>query len=399
MDNDRMAWFREAKFGMFIHWGLYSLLKRGEWVMHSEALPAEKYRALAEEMDPGRDAVRQWIRLAARAGMKYVVLTAKHHDGFCLFNTQLTDFNSAARGAGRDYVREFVEACRGEGLRVGLYYSLGDWSLPAYQAAAAGDSAQASALALFIRGQIRELLTNYGRIDILWYDGAWYDGKYLTPEILGMAETNAMVRELQPDIIINDRSGLGGDFSTCENECRPAPMGRDWEMCTCINDIWGYCEHDYNYKTFNQLVFLLVNCATQGGNLLLNISPRGDGSVPEEQERRLSAVGAWLETHGESIYGVERLPGAFFPAGRIARKAETLYLHAFYWPGTVMRVPDVPKRMVNWAPGRTVLSGEILTTGMSVRCGWDGSTLVLDGLPASPPDKADTVICVSPAGV
>ncbi len=193
-----MTWFHTARFGMFIHWGLYSLLERGEWIFHMERIPDAEYQALADRFAPARFDPRAWARLARRAGMGYVVLTTKHHDGFCLWDTQTTDFCAAKHGARRDYVREVTEAFRAEGLKVGLYYSLGDWHVPAYQAVAGGDMSQVGALQDYLRTHIRELLSNYGPIDMLWYDGAFYDGRYLTAETLGAAELNALARRLQP---------------------------------------------------------------------------------------------------------------------------------------------------------------------------------------------------------
>jgi alpha-L-fucosidase len=394
MTDDRLNWFREARFGMFIHWGLYSPLGRGEWVMHQEGIPVHEYERVAERFQPLPGCARDWARLARRAGMRYVVLTTKHHDGFCLFDTRQTDYNAVARGPRRDLVREVVDAFRAEGLRIGLYYSLGDWHYPPWLAVARGDTGQTPALKQFLRGHIGELLTQYGPIDMLWYDGAFYDGTYLSAATLDAAGLNALARRLQPGILINERAGTREDFVTCENECKPAPPGTDWEMCTCINDIWGYSAHDYNYKTVNQLIFLLVNCATQGGNLLLNIGPRGDGTVPAEQAARLEAVGRWLERHGESVYGTERLPRAFIGPGRITRKGNRLYLHAFYWPGSVLRVPDLDEATLGGQPGRARLRAQVLTTGQGAETRWDGTTLEISGLPDAPPDRADTVVAV-----
>jgi alpha-L-fucosidase len=392
MTGDGATWFRDAKFGMFVHWGLYSALKQGEWVLSHSGIDARTYEALTAALTPAPDNIAGWARLARRAGMRYAVLTTKHHDGFCLFGSRHTDYNSVARCGGRDFVREFTAACRAEGLRVGLYYSLGDWHIPPYQAVAGGDRSQTPALRAFLHGQVRELLSNYGRIDMLWYDGAWYDGDYLSADTLDAAGMNRMARQLQPGILINERAGTQEDITTCENECKPAPFGTDWEMCTCINDLWGYAEHDYNYKTVNQLIFLLVNCAVQGGNLLLNVGPRADGSVPAEQSDRLEAVGAWLQRHGESIYGVERLRRPFFGGGRITRRNGALYLHTFYWPGPVMRVPSLDRDTLGATPGASEVTARILTTDRQVKTAWDGTTLVLSGLPAAPPDRADTVI-------
>ncbi|MHB9026497.1 MAG: alpha-L-fucosidase [Armatimonadota bacterium] len=400
MTTDHMAWFREAKFGMFIHWGLYALLGRDAGDQHAEAIPAAEYDPLADRFFPAADCARQWAALAKRAGAQYVVLVSKHHDGFCLFDSQLTDFTSTRHGARRDYVREVVEAVRAEGLRVGLYYSLPDWHNPAYLEVADGNPARQQELQAYLHGHVRELLSNYGKIDLLWYDGPAYaapiygETGYLPPEIIDAAGMNALARELQPEILINDRSMLPEDYTTPENECTPAPPGRDWEMCTCINDLWGYNPHDYNYKTLNQLIFLLVSCAVQGGNLLLNIGPRPDGSVPEQQVSRMEALGDWLKIHGESIYGVERLPDCFFNSGRVTRKGQRLYFHTFYWPGSTLRLPRLSADTLQGAPGKARVQAQVLTTGQPAQARWEGDMLLITDLPADPPDQADTVVAV-----
>lgn len=397
MKSDQMAWFHEARFGMFIHWGLYSVLKSGEWVMHQDAISVSKYERLIPRFRPAPDCAREWARLARQAGMRYVVFTTKHLDGFCMFATKLTWYNSVCSGAHRDYTREVVEAFRSEGLHVGLYYSIGDWHYPAHRSMVAGDGSRVKQVRQYVHGHVRELAANY-QPDILWYDGAFYDGKRFTVKTMDVASLNAMARQLRPGILINERSGTKEDYVTCENECKPAPYGEDWEMCTCINDIWGYCEHDYNYKTVNQLIFLLVNCATQGGNLLLNIGPRGDGSVPVEQVKRLQAVGRWLDVHGESVYGTERFRRAFFGYGRVTRKGHRLYFHILYWPGETMRIPRLESDMLGGEAGRVKIRAMLLTTGQRVKTRWDGSTLVICGLPSAPPDKADSVLAVDVLG-
>lgn len=392
--TDRMAWFRQARFGMFIHWGLYSLLEKGEWIFHMEGIPDAEYQALADRFNPQQFDARTWARLAKQAGMGYVVFTTKHHDGFCLWDTATTDYCSTKHGAKRDFVREVTEAFRAEGIKVGLYYSLGDWHVPFYKAVAEGDGSQVSALREYLHTHIRELMSNYGKIDLLWYDGAWYDDNYLTAETLGAAEMNAMARELQPGIIINPRAGTDEDYDTCENECHPAPYGRDWEMCICINDIWGYCKHDYNYKTYNQLIFQLVNCAVQGGNYLLNVGPTGDGVVPAPQVERLEQVGRWMEIHRESICGTERLRRPFYAFGRVTKKAQRVYLHAFYWPGATMAVANLGTEVWGGEAGTVKVKAQVLTTGQDVSCHWDGQRLIIEGLPENPSDKADTVIAL-----
>lgn len=399
MSADRMQWFRQARFGMFIHWGLFSMIGRDAFGNFYEALPDAEFRPLADQFYPSVDCAAQWARLAKRAGAKYVVFVSKHADGFCLFDSALSDFTTAQHGARRDYVREVTEAVRAEGLRVGLFYSLMDFTCPAFsQVAREGDLAAAPALREYYRGQVRELLSNYGKIDLLWYDApafaTAFPGELLPPEVVGAEEMNALARSLQPEIIIDDRSGLPEDFYTAENAFTPPPAGRDWELCTCINDLWGYHPHDYNYKTRNQLIFLLVSCAVNGGNLLLNIGPRGDGSVPEPQVERMEQLGDWLAVHGESVYGVERLAQNGFNSGRVTRKGRTLYLHTFYWPGARMRVPYLTAETLQGEPGRAPVRAWCLTTGEPAEAHWDGDVLEITGLPGEPPDKADTVVAV-----
>lgn len=400
MTNDRMQWFREAKFGVFIHWGLFALVGRdASSPVLSRDMPPAEYEKLADRFRPATGCARKWARLAKRAGAKYVVFVTKHHDGFCLFNSKLTDYTSVKHGARRDYVAEVTAAVRAEGLRIGLYYSLPDFNYAPYLEVANGNLSRQRELQGFLHGHIRELLSNYGKIDMLWYDGPahagpMYPGGMLPPEIIDAAGMNALARQLQPEIVINDRSMLPEDFSTPENFCRPAPFGRDWEMCICINDLWGYCPHDYNYKTVNQLIFLLVDSAVQGGNLLLNIGPRGDGSVPETQVERLEAMGDWLKIHGESVYGVERLRSCYFHSGRVTRKGRRLYFHTYYWPGDPMRIAKLDAQTLGGIPGKVRVKSHVLTTGQPAKTQWDGDVLMISGLPATPPDKADTVIAV-----
>ena len=397
--DDRCAWFRDARFGMFLHWGLYSLLGRGEWVMKLDGIPRAEYERLAARWRPRPCFAAEWAALAKAAGMGYMVLTTKHHDGFCLFDSRFTSYNAVHRTPGRrDLVGEYVEACRASGLRVGLYYSIGDWRSPLHRAVLGGQAGKCAALQRFIHGQVRELLTRYGKIDMLWYDGAFYDGKLFTAESMAAAELNAMARSLQPGILINPRAGVPGDFDTCENELHASPPGRDWEMCTCINDMWGYCRHDYNYKSYNQILFLLASCACQGGNLLLNVSPMPDGTIPAPQAARLRKVGRWLKLHGEAIRGTERLQNPYSGSGRRTKKNGKLYYHVFYWPGTEMIVADLDDATLGGTVGKTAVQAWILSNGCRLTARWQGRRLILSGLPEAPPDNADTVIVVEVNG-
>ena len=297
----RMQWWHTAKFGMFIHWGLYSVIGRHEWAMEVEGVPIPQYEQLAKHFNPKPNAARDWARMAKQAGQKYMVMTTKHHEGFCNFDTKLTNYCAPRQAAGRDLVREFVDAARAEGLRVGFYYSLMDWHHPDGARCAADEAARQRFVA-YTHGLIRELMTNYGKIDVLWYDVDWP----LTPEQWESQKMNDMVFQLQPDIIVNNRNGLPGDFSTPEQEIRAADKGRAWETCMTLNDSWGYHKADDNWKTPKTIVNNLITCARGGGNYLLNIGPKPDGAIPQESIEILQAVGKWTSRNGAAIYATER---------------------------------------------------------------------------------------------
>ncbi len=413
MNDDRMTWFREARFGMFVHWGLYSLLGRGEWAMYHEAIPAADYARLAARWRPRPGCAKEWAKLARDAGMGYMVLTTKHHDGFCLFDTRTTAFNSVqAAPGGRDWVADHVAACREAGLKVGLYYSIGDWSSPLHAAVlgseravpweagcsprhppvSPGDPSRVPAVREFIHTQVEELLSHYGQIDLLWYDGPFYDGKLFTAETMAMAALEERARALQPGILINPRAGLPGDFDTPEGAFPHAVPVRDWELCACLNDMWGYTRHDHQYKSRNQLVFLLANCACHGGNLLLNIGPKPDGSIPVRQRQRLQELGRWLAVHGEAIRGTERLPRPMTASGRATRKNGKLYYHVFYWPGRQMTIADLDDGLLGGPVGSVGVNTRLLGVDVPLTTRWEGRRLLVTGLPAVPPDPADSVI-------
>ena len=374
--EQRIQWWREAKFGMFIHWGLYSVLGREAWAMGDEDIPIEEYEKLARQFRPPANAARGWARLARESGMRYMVMTTKHHEGFCLFNSKLTDYCAPRLGLGRDLVQEYVDAARAENLRVGFYYSLMDWHHPDWRVVKT-DVAARKRFVEYTHGQLRELMSNYGKIDILWYDmpvpldaAGWRS-----------AEMNDQIFELQPDILVNNRNLLAGDFSTPEQSTQPGK--HDWESCMTINDSWAYLAGDNNWKSPQQLVQNLVECARDGGNYLLDIGPRADGSVPEQAVARLNAIGAWLRRNGEAVYGTQRCR---FPHGNVGvytRKGKTLYTIIYFWPGKVMTVGGVHF---------TVKSARFLGSGQSVDFVQKGSQLIFTGLPDSAPDEPVTVI-------
>jgi alpha-L-fucosidase len=374
----RMKWWHEAKFGMFIHWGLYSLLGRHEWVMENEAIPVEEYEQLAKRFNPRPNAAREWAKLARRAGQRYMVMTTKHHEGFCLFHSKLTSYCAPKQAAGRDLVAEYVEAARAEGLRVGFYYSLMDWHHPD-GARCATDEAARKRFVEYIHGQIRELMTNYGKIDILWYDVAWP----LNAEGWESERMNQMVFQLQPDIIVNNRNLLPGDFSTPEQRIQADASGRAWEACMTMNDSWGYHAADDNWKRPRTCILNLVTCARDGGNYLLNIGPRGDGSVPEESVRILETVGHWLERNGQAIYGAERCRVNRSNYANFSRKGNTLFMHVSYWPGETVVLAGLQAK---------VKSARLLASGRPVRFEQDEFRVRFLGLPPKPPDDPVTVI-------
>jgi len=379
--EERARWFVEARFGMFIHWGLYSLLERAEWVMYLERIPRSEYAKLAERFRAERFDPELWAEIAREAGMRYMVMTARHHDGFSLFDTRFSDFKSTRTPAGRDLVAEYVEACRRAGLRVGLYYSLLDWRWDAYWRGPKRDPRGWEEFLEYVHGQVEELCSNYGPIDVLWFDGAWPYG----PEDWRAEELLQKVRKLQPHILVNNRTGLPGDFDTPEQHVPWwSPPGRLWETCMTMNESWGYFEADRNWKTPRQIIETLVRVVSLGGNLLLNVGPRGDGSFPPEAVEVLAHVGAWMRRHGESIYGAAGAPFTT-TVGPVTAKGSVAYVHAFRWPGKRITVAGV---------GNSVVSAYILTTGERVRFRQEGDRVILEGLPALPPDPYDTVIAL-----
>lgn len=356
----RMQWFVQARFGMFIHWGLYAVPARGEWVRSNERMPEEKYMPFFREFDPPAAEPKAWVQAAKEAGMGYVILTAKHHDGFCLFDSELTDFKSTNTPMGRDIVREFLEAGREAGLKVGLYYSLIDWHHPDFphygdryhpmrsDPAASNEERDFERYLAYMHGQVKELCTRYGRLDVLWFDFS-YD--QLRGEAWRANELADMVRTLQPGILLNNRlevSGEGfgslaqgepapchGDFVSPERMVPPEglfdPQGRPlyWETCTTMNHSWGYCAGDPWYKPAPLLLKKLVECVSKGGNFLLNVGPDGNGRIPRQAMDTLKYLGQWMQINGESICGCGPSGMEKPEWGRITRRENVLYLHIY----------------------------------------------------------------------
>ena len=354
--EERMRWFREARFGMFIHWGLYAIPAKGEWVRNTEEMPEEDYLPYFEEFDPADYDPGKWVRAAKRAGMKYAILTAKHHDGFCLFDSAYTDFKSTNTKLGRDIVRDFLDAARGAGLKVGLYYSLLDWHHPDYphygdekhpmrnHPECSNENRDFDRYLDYMHGQVRELCTNYGKLDILWFDFSYGE---MRGETWRATELVDMVRTLQPGVIIDNRLEVSGEGFGSLAECRPTPYhgdfvtpekmippkglkdarGRDlyWEACVTMNQNWGYCAEDRYFKSGEMLIKKLVECVSKGGNLLLNVGPDARGNIPEESLAALEIIGKWMDKNSGSIYGCGRAELEKPDYGRLTASGNRLF--------------------------------------------------------------------------
>jgi alpha-L-fucosidase len=376
----RMKWWHEARFGMFVHWGLYSVLGRHEWVMEEEGIPVSEYELLAKRFQPQPNAARAWAKLAKTAGQKYMVMTSKHHEGFCNFDTKLTNYCATKQGPGRDLAREYLEAARAEGLRVGFYYSLMDWHHPD-GARCATDPEARKRFVEYTHGLIRELMTNYGKIDVLWYDVDWP----LNAEQWESERMNKMVFELQPDIIVDNRNGLPGDFSTPEQEIVAEKGSRSWESCMTLNDSWGYQRADDNWKSSKTVIRNLISCSRDGGNYLLNIGPKPDGSIPEESVRVLTDVGQWMSRNGASIHTIDRCQVHASEFAGFTRQGNTLYMHVYFWPGETVALAGLMTK---------VKSARLFASGNEVKFEQDRFRVRFTGLPADAPDHPLTTLAI-----
>lgn len=356
--EERVRWFQEARFGMFIHWGLYAIPARGEWVRSNEQMPESEYLPFFEEFNPVDYDPKQWAKAAKDAGMKYVVMTAKHHDGFCLFDSQLTDYKATNTPYGKDIIREYLDAFRAEGLKVGLYYSLLDWHHPDYphygdrhhpernNPAYQGVEHHFDRYLDYLHGQVRELCTNYGKIDLFWFDFSYDD---LRGEAWHAEELVQMIRTYQPHVLLDNRlevsgegfgslvtgdpSAFSGDFVSPEQIIPPQGIldvnGKPvtWEACITMNNNWGYCATDHYFKDAGMMVQKLVECVSKNGNLLLNVGPDARGNIPEESLEILKGIGRWMKKNSASIYGCK---GSNLPKpdiGRMTQNGNKLYYH------------------------------------------------------------------------
>jgi len=357
----RMAWWKDARFGMFIHWGLYAMPARHEWVKRYERLTNKEYEKYFEMFDPDLFNPAEWAEMAIKAGMKYAVITSKHHEGFCLFDSKYTDYKAVNTPASRDLLKEWVEAFRAAGLKVGFYYSLLDWHHPHYTIdrnhpqSASSDEEYAqlnkdkdmNIYRKYAKNQVREILTNYGKIDIIWLDYSFPSGKHGK----GRGDWDSknllkMVRELQPGIIVNDRLDLldvegGWDFTTPEQykvSKWPEKNGKKvpWETCQTFSGSWGYYRDEMTWKDTKQLLVLLIESVSKGGNLLLNIGPTARGTIDHRAQEKLKQMGEWMKYNDKAIYGCTEAPQEFkAPEHSLLTynpESKRLYVHLLDYP-------------------------------------------------------------------
>jgi alpha-L-fucosidase len=340
-------WWNEAKFGMFIHWGVYAVPADNgtadggraiaEWHLSNRRMQIADYERYAADFNPMMFNAREWVRTAKEAGMRYIVITTKHHDGFCMWPTKLTKWSIAgASPFKRDPLKELADECRRQGLRLGFYHSIMDWHHPDYLPrrpweTRSADGADLNRYIDTMKGQLTELLTAYGPIAVLWWDGGWEHNA----TTLRSQEVNALVRKLQPGIVINDRNALPEDFSTPEQTipARALPASRPWETCMTMNDTWGFAKDDHNWKSPEDLIRKLCDIASKGGNFLLNVGPKATGEFPEESISRLKEVGKWMRSNGRAIYGSQAGPFTRYSFnGRVSRNGRRLHVYVFDWP-------------------------------------------------------------------
>ncbi len=367
------AWFEDAKFGLFVHWGVYSLIGKGEWVMDNDKLPIAEYEKLPPRFNPSRFDAEEWAKLAKAAGVKYITITSKHHDGFCMFDSKLTSYDIVdATPYGKDPLKALADACRRQRIKLFFYYSLLDWHHPDYfprgstgKSTGREDRGDWKKYVDYYQGQIRELCTNYGEIGGIWFDG-WWDRPDADWDLPG---TYKLIHELQPGALIGNNHHVaplpGEDFQMFEQDLpgensagfnkAGVASGLPLETCLTVNQSWGFNASDRKFKTAEELVRALVGAAGRGANLLLNVGPKADGTIGTEFSERLLAVGKWLSVHGESVYGTRRGPLAPQPWGVSTVKAApplTVYLHALK-PEASLSLPEEYKTYTPFLFGKS----------------------------------------------
>lgn len=410
--DERMDWWRDARFGMFIHWGVYAVPAGtyrgerieggGEWIMNTAKIPVAEYEKLAPQFNPIGFRADEWVRLAKNAGMKYIVITSKHHDGFCLWDSKVTDWDIMdASPFKRDILKELAQACKKQGVKLCFYHSIMDWHHPDAQGLSYPNYNDGSNpnfsryVETYLKPQLAELVTHYGPLGVLWFDGEWIKD-WTEPQ---GKDLYAWLRNLQPSLIINNRVGKGrqgmegltkgdsaGDFGTPEQQVPPEGLpGVDWETCMTMNDTWGYKSFDENWKSAEELVRMLADIASKGGNFLLNVGPTPEGLIPDASVERLKALGKWMAVNGESIHGTTASVIGRPDWGRCTVKGNKLYLHVFNWPADgTLNVP-LAKAHVE----RAYLLADKKRTNLPVAAGNENVTL---SVAPQAPDAIDSVV-------
>lgn len=410
--DTRMQWWRDARLGMFIHWGLYSIpagewkesKNHAEWIRTTAEIPLEEYDKFVGQFNPVKFNAENWVKMAKDAGMKYIVITSKHHDGFCLFDSKYTDFDVMSTPFKRDILKELADACRKHGLKMCFYHSIMDWHHPDYLPRRTWEKTRSTEGAYFprfvtyLKNQLKEIITNYGDIGVLWFDGEWEDTwtKELGDDLYNY------VRSLDKNIIVNNRVSKGragmegytkdgagaGDFGTPEQQIPSTGLnGIDWESCITMNDNWGYNKVDKNFKPAKEILRMIADIASKGGNLLLNIGPKSDGTFPQESIDRLKEIGAWMKVNGEAIYSSHASPFKTLSWGRCTQKqiegGTRLYLHVFDWPQNgklfVAGLANDPLKSV-------LLSGNKTLKNQKVENG------IIVNLPLNAPDANNSIV-------
>ncbi len=406
--SDTLAWWREARFGMFIHWGIYAqpagkwkgdrIPSLGEWIMRNAKIPIPEYEKIAEQFNPVKFNAEEWVSIAKDAGMKYLVITAKHHDGFAMFKSAHPYNIVDATPYGKDPMADLAAACRKVGIRLCFYYSQAqDWHAPGGAGHWEEDDGSgwhqqpveperfAKYLEDKAKPQVRELLTQYGPIGLIWFD---------TPVVIKKEqsiELRDLVHSLQPNCLVSGRVGHGvGDYGSLGDNQHPAgPVKGDWETPCTTNDTWGYKHYDENWKSVDHLIQLLVNCAAKGVNYLLNVGPTGEGIIPEPSVERLKAVGQWLRVNSEAIYGTRD-----FDWGRVTCKCGRIYLHIMNWPEEPLRIAGLRNHVLG---ARLLADDVIIPCTQSHEPASDYHLLELN-LPSSPSDPCVSVVTLEIEG-